>query len=116
MINWEEFGRLQLARTVLNLSQLGRREASDLAFHWKAVARKMTGPHSHRGGHWFDPSIAHQVRPMSIFVEITVEAIPVAKRPANLSQRIYTPPPMTGRRGWGEDSIYFDHSGDCRDP
>jgi integrase len=25
------------------------------------VARKMTGPHSHRGGHWFDPSIAHQV-------------------------------------------------------
>jgi hypothetical protein len=23
---------------------------------------------------------------------------------------------MTGRRGWGEDSIYFDHSGDCRDP
>jgi hypothetical protein len=61
MINWEEFGRSQLARTVLNLSQLGRREASDLAFHRKAVARKMTGPHSHRGGHWFDPSIAHQV-------------------------------------------------------
>ena len=23
---------------------------------------------------------------------------------------------MTGRRGWGEDSIYFDHSGECRDP
>jgi len=21
-----------------------------------------------------------------------------------------------GRRGWGEDSIYFDHSGECRDP
>ena len=20
-----------------------------------------------------------------------------------------------GRRGWGEDSIYFDHSGECRD-
>jgi hypothetical protein len=60
MINWEEFGRSQLARTALNLSQLCRREASDLAFHRKAVARKMTGPHSHRGGHWFDPSIAHQ--------------------------------------------------------
>ncbi len=59
MINWEEFGRSQLARTALNLSQLCRREASDLAFHRKAVARKMTGPHSHRGGHWFDPSIAH---------------------------------------------------------
>jgi len=44
MINWEEFGRSQLARTVLNLSQLSRREASDLAFHRKAVARKMTGP------------------------------------------------------------------------
>ena len=63
MINWEEFGRSQLARTALNLSQLCRREASDLAFHRKAVARKMTGPHSHRGGHWFDPSIAHQVSP-----------------------------------------------------
>jgi hypothetical protein len=60
MINWEEFGRSQLARTALNLSQLCRREASDLAFHRKAVARKMIGPHSHRGGHWFDPSIAHQ--------------------------------------------------------
>ena len=24
--------------------------------------------------------------------------------------------PMAGRRGWGEDSIYFDHSGECRDP
>src|SRR5215470_7758814 len=23
---------------------------------------------------------------------------------------------MTGRRGWGEDSIYFDHSRACRDP
>ena len=23
---------------------------------------------------------------------------------------------MTGRRGWREDSIYFDHSGACRDP
>jgi hypothetical protein len=23
---------------------------------------------------------------------------------------------MVGRRGWGEDSIYFDHSGECRDP
>src|SRR5215468_776813 len=23
---------------------------------------------------------------------------------------------MAGRRGWGEDSIYFDHSGKCRDP
>ena len=55
MINWEEFGRSQLARTALNLSQLCRREASDLALHRKAVARKMTGPHSHRGGHWFDP-------------------------------------------------------------
>ena len=61
MINWEEFGRSQLAQTALNLSQLCRREASDLAFHRKAVARKMIGPHSHRGGHWFDPSIAHQV-------------------------------------------------------
>jgi len=67
MINWEEFGRSQLARTVLNLSQLGRREASDLVFHRKAVARKMTGPHSHRGGHWFDPSIAHPAqRPVMI--------------------------------------------------
>jgi hypothetical protein len=75
MINWEEFGRLQLARTVLNLSQLGRREASDLAFHRKAVARKMTGPHSHRGGHWFDPSIAHQVNPMPTPVEIGAGAM-----------------------------------------
>ena len=25
-------------------------------------------------------------------------------------------PAMVGRRGWGEDSIYFDHSGECRDP
>jgi hypothetical protein len=23
---------------------------------------------------------------------------------------------MAGRRGCGEDSIYFDHSGECRDP
>lgn len=23
---------------------------------------------------------------------------------------------MAGRRGWGEDSICFDHSGECRDP
>ncbi len=23
---------------------------------------------------------------------------------------------MMGRRGWGEDSIYFDHSRECRDP
>jgi integrase len=23
---------------------------------------------------------------------------------------------MTDRRGWGEDSIYFDHSEECRDP
>jgi integrase len=23
---------------------------------------------------------------------------------------------IAGRRGWGEDSIYFDHSGECRDP
>ena len=23
---------------------------------------------------------------------------------------------MAGRRGWSEDSIYFDHSGECRDP
>jgi hypothetical protein len=44
MINWEESGSSQLARTALNLSQLCRREASDLAFHRKAVARKMTGP------------------------------------------------------------------------
>ena len=22
---------------------------------------------------------------------------------------------MAGRRGWGEDSVYFDHSGECRD-
>ncbi|HUL25837.1 MAG TPA: hypothetical protein VLW44_08705 [Streptosporangiaceae bacterium] len=21
---------------------------------------------------------------------------------------------MAGRHGWGEDSIYFDHSGECR--
>ena len=26
-----------------------------------------------------------------------------------------TLPAMAGRRGWGEDSIYFDHSGECRD-
>jgi hypothetical protein len=90
MINWEESGRSQLARTVLNLSQLGRREASDLAFHRKAVARKMTGPHSHRGGHWFDPSIAHQV---SGYVDLRRHS----------------------RRGHS-CSIYFDHSGECRDP
>ena len=23
---------------------------------------------------------------------------------------------MASMRGWGEDSIYFDHSGECRDP
>ena len=23
---------------------------------------------------------------------------------------------MAGRRGWGEDSLYFDHSGECRHP
>lgn len=23
---------------------------------------------------------------------------------------------MAARRGWGEDSVYFDHSGECRDP
>ncbi len=23
---------------------------------------------------------------------------------------------MAGRRGWGEDSVHFDHSGQCRDP
>jgi hypothetical protein len=23
---------------------------------------------------------------------------------------------MAARRGWGEDSAYFDHSGECRDP
>ncbi len=23
---------------------------------------------------------------------------------------------MAGRRGWGEDSVYFDHSGECGDP
>jgi hypothetical protein len=34
-------------------------------------------------------------------------AIPVA--------RAGTLPAMAGRRGWGEDSIYFDHSGECRD-
>ena len=35
-------------------------------------------------------------------------AIPVARAGAL--------PAMAGRRGWGEDSIYFDHSGECRDP
>ncbi len=25
-------------------------------------------------------------------------------------------PAIEGRRSWGEDSIYFDHSGACRDP
>ena len=25
-------------------------------------------------------------------------------------------PGIAGWRGWGEDSIYFDHSGECRDP
>ena len=74
MINWEEFGRSQLARTALNLSQLGRREASDLAFHRKAVARKMTGPHSHRGGHWFDPSIAHPGRRLVVILQPAVFA------------------------------------------
>jgi hypothetical protein len=44
-------------------------------------------------------------------VRIMVGAIPVTKRSANLYAAA-----MTGRRGWGEDSIYFDHSGDCRDP
>jgi hypothetical protein len=34
-------------------------------------------------------------------------AIPVA--------RAGTLPAMAGRRGWGEDSIYFGHSGECRD-
>src|SRR5580693_7588453 len=39
--------------------------------------------------------------------KITMGAIPVA--------RAGTLPAMAGRRGWGEDSIYFDHSGECRD-
>jgi len=48
---------------------------------------------------------------MSIFAEISVGAIPVAKSAA-IRRRSGT----AGRRGWGEDSIYFDHSGECRDP
>jgi hypothetical protein len=39
--------------------------------------------------------------------KITMGAIPVA--------RAGTLPAMAGRRGWGEDSVYFDHSGECRD-
>ena len=30
--------------------------------------------------------------------------------------RAGTLPAIAGRRGWGEDSIYFHHSGECRDP
>ncbi len=47
---------------------------------------------------------------MPIFIKIAVGAIPVAKWSAS------TLPALAGRRGWGEDSIYFDHSGECRDP
>jgi hypothetical protein len=47
---------------------------------------------------------------MPIFVSIAVGAIPVAKWSG-----LGTLPAMAGRRGWGED-IYFDHSGECRDP
>jgi hypothetical protein len=45
---------------------------------------------------------------MSILVWITVGAIPVAK-----SAAIRCGADMAGRRGWGQDSIYFDHSGEC---
>ena len=79
MINWEEFGRSQLARTVLKLSQLCRREASDLAFHRKAVARKMTGPIHTEEVTGSIPVSPTRSGGMSIFVGIAVGAIPVAK-------------------------------------
>jgi hypothetical protein len=52
--------------------ETARREASRLA---------QTGsrPTSHRGGHWFDPSIVHQVRGYAdLSIKITVGAIPLA--------------------------------------
>ena len=42
---------------------------------------------------------------MSIFVEIDMGAIPVAKQSAR-RQRASTLSAMTGRRGWGEDSAF----------
>jgi hypothetical protein len=48
---------------------------------------------------------------MPIFVVIAVGAIPVAKWSAGRH-----PAGHDRQAGWGEDSIYFDHSGECRDP
>jgi hypothetical protein len=66
----DQLGRTWEAATRANLpkpSQLCRRRASELAFHQKVMVRKLPGPHSHRGGHWFDPSIAHPAqRPVPI--------------------------------------------------
>lgn len=38
---------------------------------------------SHRGGHWFDPSIATRSQAMSISIKITMGAIPLADRSAS---------------------------------
>ena len=50
-------------------------------------------------------------------LKITLGSHSFSQRSASLTgQRAGTLPAMAGRRGWGEDSIYFDHSGECRDP
>jgi hypothetical protein len=50
---------------------------------------------SHRGGHWFDPNIAHQVSP---YVEIAMGAIPVAKRSATHNAAAHGWQAWLGRR------------------
>jgi hypothetical protein len=49
---------------------------------------------------------------MWIFTKLTMGAIPVSQ--------VVSEPVAAGHggqaRGWGEDSIYFDHSGECCDP
>jgi hypothetical protein len=45
---------------------------------------------------------------MWISIKLTTGAIPASKWPAS-PVRCQA---MAGRRGWGEDSIYFDHSGE----
>jgi hypothetical protein len=45
---------------------------------------------------------------MWISIKLTMGAIPVSE-PVRYGA-------MAGGRGWGEDRIYFDHSGECRDP
>jgi hypothetical protein len=103
MINWEEFGRSQLARTVLNLSQLGRREASDLAFHRKAVARKMTDPIHTEEVTGSIPVSPTRSEAIWISIKLTMGAIPVAAKCAAISPRSWTHP--SARKAAGRDAV-----------